>query len=68
MHLFLANQVWSASSRIEEYEMTHYQRSTLFTVLILSTALLTFNIFIVTTGMADSYYAEIQRWIEAQLH
>lgn len=47
--------------------MTNHQRSTLFTVLTLSTMLLAFNIIAVTSGLADGYYAEVQYWIKTLL-
>ena len=47
--------------------MTDRQRSTLFTALSVSTMMLTLNIIAVTSGLADSYYAEIQRWLTSLL-
>jgi len=51
----------------ERLLMNVSQRQTLFTMLLIATALVILNIFIITTGTADSYYAGIKEWIDTTL-
>lgn len=47
--------------------MTISQRYTMLVALLIATALVVLNIFAVTTGNADAYYAGAKEWIETYL-
>ncbi|MFC1588642.1 hypothetical protein ACFL3P_00050 [Pseudomonadota bacterium] len=50
--------------------MTTYrkQQKTMITILLASAAVVTLNIIAVTTGVAESHYAELHSWISANLN
>ncbi len=43
------------------------QRHTMFTMLLIATALVILNILVITSGAADNYYTGIKEWIETTL-
>ncbi len=51
--------------KTERLLMNISQRHTMFTMLLIATALVVLNILVITTGAADSYYTGIKEWIES---
>jgi hypothetical protein len=47
--------------------MTNSQRQTMFTALSIATVLVVLNIYVITTGSADSYYTGVKEWVETTL-
>jgi len=50
--------------KTERLLMNVSQRHTMFTMLLIATALVVLNIFVITTGTADGFYTGIKEWIE----
>ena len=47
--------------------MTKYHDKAMTSALIISALIVTLNVIAVTTGTADSFYAEVQNWITGTL-
>lgn len=47
--------------------MTKNQDKIMISALVISTLIVTLNVIAVTTGAADAFYADIQRWLTGSL-